>query len=91
MKMRLEKYLDNNNIFCKYQYGFRKTSSTNLALTEALDEICSNLKDGLYGIGIHLDLQKAFDTVNPRSFPKRPYSRVRDLLAIFTLNNFSYC
>ena len=27
--------------------------------------------------------------VKPRSFPKRPYSRVRDLLAIFTLNFFS--
>ena len=26
-----------------------------------------------------------------RSFPKRPYFRVRDLLAIFMLNIFSYC
>ena len=31
---------------------------------EAVDEIYSNLNNGLYGIGIYLDLQKAFDTVN---------------------------
>ena len=64
MKIRLENYLDNNNILYKHQYGFRKTYSTNLALIEAVDKIYSNLNDGLYGIGIYLDLQKAFDTVN---------------------------
>ena len=64
MKIRLENYLDNNNILYKHQYGFRKTYSTNLALIEAVDEIYSSLYDGFYGIGIHLDLQKAFDTVN---------------------------
>ena len=64
MKMRLENYLDNNNILYQHQYGFRKTYSTNLALLEAVDEIYSKLNDGFYGIGIYLDLQKAFDTVN---------------------------
>ena len=64
MKIRLENYLDNNNILYQHQYGFRKTYSTNLALIEAVDEIYSKLNDGLCGIGIYLDLQKAFDTVN---------------------------
>ena len=64
MKVRLQAFLDNNNILYEHQYGFRKTYSTNLALIEAVDEIYSNLNNGLYGIGIYLDLQKAFDTVN---------------------------
>ena len=64
MKMRLENYLDNNNILYIRQFVFRKTYSTNLALIGAVDEIYSNLNDGLYSIGIYLDLQKAFDTVN---------------------------
>ena len=64
MKIRPENYLDNNNILYQHQYGFRKTYSTNLALIEAVDEIYSKLNDGLCGIGIYLDLQKVFDTVN---------------------------
>ena len=64
MKVRLQSFLDKNNILYEHQYGFRKTYSTNLALIEAVDEIYSNLNNGLYGIGIYLDLQKAFDTVN---------------------------
>ena len=58
MKMR------NSNILYRHRYGFRKTFSTNLSLIEAVDEIYSNLIDGLSGNGIYLDLQKAFDTVN---------------------------
>ena len=64
MKVRLQAFLDNNNIQYEHQYGFRKTYSTNLALIEAVDEIHSNLNSGLYVIGIYLDLQKAFDTVD---------------------------
>ena len=64
MKVRLQSFLDNNNILYEHQYGFRKTYSTNLALIGAVDEIYSNLNNDLYGIGIYLDLQKAFDTVN---------------------------
>ena len=40
------------------------TYSTNLALIEAVNEIYSKLYDCFCGIGIYLDLQKAFDTVN---------------------------
>ena len=35
-------------------------------------------------------LTRRFFLVYSRSFPKRPYSRVRDLLGIFTLNFFPY-
>ena len=64
MKFNLQEFLDKHNILYKHQYGFRKNHATNLALIEAVDEIYSKLNDGHYGIGIYLDLQKAFDTVN---------------------------
>ena len=64
MRVRLQSLLENNNILYEHQYGFRMTYSTNLALIEGVDEIHSNLSNDLYGIGIFLDLQKPFDTLN---------------------------
>ena len=43
------------------------------------------------GITLLVDKSRRRSEVTARSFPKRPYSRVRDLLAIFTLDFFSYC
>ena len=47
-KGRLQSLLNNNNIVCEHQYGFRKTYPTNLALIEAFDDIYSDLDNGLY-------------------------------------------
>ena len=55
-------YLENNNIFYKYQFGFRANHSTNHALTEITEQIRNACDKGLYTCGV--DLQKAFDTVN---------------------------
>ena len=57
-------YLENNNIFYKYQFGFRANHSTNHALTEITEQIRNACDKGLYTCGVYLDLQKAFDTVN---------------------------
>ena len=57
-------YLENNNIFCKYQFGFRTNHLTNHALTEIIKRIRNACDKGLYTCGVYLDLQKAFDTVN---------------------------
>ena len=54
-------YLENNNIFYKYQFGFRANHSTNHALTEITEQIRNACE---YTCGIYLDLQKAFDTVS---------------------------
>ena len=61
---RLYLYLENNNIFYKYQFGFRANHSTNHALTEITEQIRNACDKGLYTCGVCLDLQKAFDTVN---------------------------
>ena len=64
MKSKLLEYLDENNVLYKYQFGFRKTHSTNLALLEVTEQLYANLDVDNYGLGIYLDFQKAFDTVN---------------------------
>ena len=57
-------YLEDNNIFYKYQFRFRANHSTNHALTEITEQIRNACDKGLYTCGVCLDLQKAFDTVN---------------------------
>ena len=64
IKAKVLEFFSNNNVLYKYQFGFRKTHSTNLALLEVTEQIYANLNINNYGLGIYLDFQKAFDTVN---------------------------
>ena len=57
-------YLENNNAFYKYQFGFRANHSTNHTLTEITEQIRNACDKGLYTCSIYFDLQKAFDTIN---------------------------
>ena len=61
---RLNKYLEKYNILNENQFGFRKNHSTNLAILDITEQIYSNIEAGHKGLGIFLDLKKAFDTVN---------------------------
>ena len=45
------------------QCGFRKGISTNVAIAKLMSKIISGHNDNKFGIGVFLDLQKAFDTV----------------------------
>jgi hypothetical protein len=53
-----------NHILYDFQFGFRANHSTSLALVEVIDNIYNHLDNKDYIVGIYLDLQKAFDTVN---------------------------
>jgi len=64
MKQRLVKFVNKSNIFYKFQYGFRTSSSPLNAIIDALDPIYKTLDDGGVAGGIFLDLAKAFDTVD---------------------------
>ena len=46
------------------QFGFKKNSSTMLAINKIYDELLSNIDQGLYSCCIFRDVSKAFDTVN---------------------------
>ena len=56
-------FLRKLNILYKLQFGFRENHSTALALTEALNEMYTNLNEGKFVLGVFLDLRKAFDTI----------------------------
>ena len=64
MYKRLINFVEENNILSEHQYGFRKNRSTELAITEFIDEITKAIDKGQYTVGIFLDLSKAFDTIN---------------------------
>ena len=59
-------FLTDNNIFYKYQSGFRNNHSKDLFLSFLNDKILKGFDNGVYTGMILIDLQKAFDTVNDK-------------------------
>ena len=64
---RLYMFLEQNNAFYIYQFGFRNNHSTNHALIEITEQIRNACDKNLFTCGVYLHLQKAFDTVNHES------------------------
>ena len=61
---QLYAYLEEHDIICKYQSGFRAIHSTVTALLEATDTWAYNIDRGKINAVLFLDLKKAFDTVD---------------------------
>ena len=64
MHSRMMSYLDKFKILYDYQFGFRKNHSTSFAVIDVVNMIQNQLHEGNYVMGIFMDLQKAFDTIN---------------------------
>ena len=64
MYNRVSAFLEIFKILHDNQYGFRKKSSTHLALLSFIDKVIQAIEKGEYAIGIFLDYSKAFDTVD---------------------------
>ena len=64
MYVRLYSHLHHHRVLNPYQFGFRRNYSTTFALIDVVDGIYQHLDNNELVIGIYLDLQKAFDTVN---------------------------
>ena len=60
------KFLNDNNIFYKYQSGFRNNHSTDLFLSFLNDKILKGFGNAIYTGMILIDLQKAFDLINQK-------------------------
>ena len=61
---QLTDYMEENRLFTRHQYGFRKNHSTTYLMFDLMDEIYQS-KSKSYKPGIiFLDIKKAFDTVN---------------------------
>merc|ERR1719494_361356 len=61
---RVYGFLEKRKCIYEHQYGFRKKHSTNHALINITDEIREALDKNHSAIGVFVDFQKAFDTVN---------------------------
>ena len=64
MHERLYKFLDKYNCIYNLQYGFRAGHSTNHCLLDLTESIRKALDNNKYAVGVFIDLQKAFDTVD---------------------------
>jgi len=64
MFKRLYSFLEQHKCIYDLQFGFRENHSTNHALISIVQKIQEAIKNKKLAIGIFIDLQKAFDTVN---------------------------
>ena len=64
MHNRIYKFLEQHKILYNYQFGFRPSHSTELALSLLGHKITNSFNDNHVTLGIFLDFSKAFDTVN---------------------------
>ena len=63
IKKRLQKHLEVNGFFSKYQSGFRKSKSTNDHLFHLSQTIMESFNREEHVIAVFLDVKKAFDNV----------------------------
>ena len=61
---RLIKFIDDNHVLSKFQFGFQKNKSTEQAVTSIINHIHCARDNGQSAYCIFLDFAKAFDTVN---------------------------
>ena len=64
MYNHLISFIDKENILYKFQFGFRKSHSTNHAIISLVENVNQALDSGKVLVGVFLDLKKAFDTVD---------------------------
>ena len=62
--LQLTKYLDENNLICEKQYGFRKNRSTEYAALHIVDFLNYQLDVNKIPVSVYLDLSKAFDSLS---------------------------
>ena len=64
MHERLYTFLEKYKCIYEFQFGFRKGHSTTHALLDLTEEIRQHIDSNKFAIGVFIDLQKAFDTVD---------------------------
>ena len=71
---RLFSFCVNNSIIYKRQYGFIPKLNTTLATVDAINYVINSLDNGNYTIGLFLDIQKAFDSIDHKILLDKLYA-----------------
>ena len=66
VRKQMTKFLNDNNIFYKYQSGFRNNHSRDLFLSFLNDKILKGFDNRVYTGMVLIDMQEAFDTINQK-------------------------
>ena len=61
---QISSFFDKNNLLHDSQYGFKKNSSTELAILDIYSYISENIDAKLFTAGVFIDLSKAFDSLD---------------------------
>ena len=61
---RIYNFLEKNQLFNNFQFGFRKKLGTNDAILTFISKLLTNFDNKDYCLSILVDLSKAFDTIN---------------------------
>ena len=64
MHKRVYEFVEDKNILYELQFGFRMFHSTQHALIDITEDIRSAIDGNMFALGVFIDLQKAFDTVD---------------------------
>ena len=64
MHERLYSFLEQHKCIYELQFGFRAKHSTSHALIDLIEDIRKAIDDNNFSVGVFIDLQKAFDTVD---------------------------
>ena len=71
MYNRLFKYLSENSILYKKQFGFQTSHSTEHAILLLVNQLYQSFDESKFTLGIFIDLSKAFDTVDHKILAKK--------------------
>lgn len=62
--LQISEYFEDNNLLFEGQFGFRRHSSTFLAVSALVENIINSFENKNYHAALFLDLSRAFDTVS---------------------------
>ena len=71
MHERLYSFLEQHKCIYELQFGFRAAHSTTHALTDLIEDIRKAIDENKFSVGVFIDLQKAFDTVDHKILLKK--------------------
>lgn len=62
--LKLDIFIEKHNILADEQYGFRKSRSTSMAITQLIENLTDANEEKKFTAGVFIDLKKAFDTID---------------------------